>query len=139
MRPTCNAVATSLLRRRALPILKQTRAISATKTRNAQQTVQTPVQSQNTDDVAAHPLQSGTGTSQVQTPLQTQDPSSIIPKPAQQARPRSSNAGPLYTFWGLMVITPIISYFYYQHRKEHMDQKRARLIAEAQEKYMSRG
>ena len=104
----------------------------------SKQKVQTPVQSQNKSDVAPHPVQPEAESSRAQTPVQTQDPSTIIPIP-QHTRPRISNAGPIYTFWGLLFATPIISYYYYQYRKDHMDKKRERLIAEAQEKYKPRG
>lgn len=71
----------------------------------------------------------------VQTPLQTQSQSAV----EWHARPttglRPSDAGLRFTFFGLLVTAPIVCYFYYEHRKQHMIDKKTQLLKEAQERY----
>ena len=113
------------------------RATYASHSTSGQPTVQTPVQSQNKDDIP-HLLRPDAEGRVIQTPIQSQDPAGVVASQGQTTRPRVSNAGPVLTFWGLLFATPIVTYLYYEHRKEHMDQKRENLRIEAQEKYKQR-
>ena len=101
-------------------------------------TVQTPLQSQNKDDLAHPGIQPAEG-ARVQTPVQAQNPTQLAPNTARPSRSPPSNAAPLATFWALAFATPFVCYFYYQYRKEHMDQKKAMLLREAQERYKNSG
>ena len=139
MQPNFYAVGRLALRQRAFVGQRRGRITYSTEPQRSSETVQTPVQSQDKSDVAATQLRPEAESSRVQTPIQAQSSSSTTPDGLHQKRPRSSNAGPLYTFFGLLFLTPIISYYYYLYRQEHMDQKRAKLIADAEEKYKSRG
>ncbi|KAK5169497.1 uncharacterized protein LTR77_005473 [Saxophila tyrrhenica] len=113
---------------------------------NGERKVQTPVQSQNTDDIAPNPLKPEPESTQMQTPMQSQDPASFSLQPGhpptqqpslptqQQGRPRPNNAGPLYTLLVSLIVAPMITYGYYNYRKEHMEQKWKGMLKEAEQK-----
>lgn len=130
MKPT-NAASRLMLRRNPHRLPRPRRLLYST---DQQQTVQTPIQSQNKGDIS--PIQPEAEGRRVQTPVQSQNNASFVPSALRHTQPRRppSNAGPLYTFWGLLVATPLITYGYYVYRKNHMETKWAKMLREAQEK-----
>jgi len=59
----------------------------------------------------------------------------MAPQPRRPTFFRPTDAGLRYTFFGLVVSAPIVLYLYYEHRKQHMHDKKHRLLREAQERY----
>ena len=52
---------------------------------------------------------------------------------------RASARGPLLTFFGLLFCIPPLSYFWWQHRQEHMRRKKEQMLAEIRARYQARG
>jgi hypothetical protein len=92
--------------------------------------VQTPVQKVQT----TLPATSASGQA-VQTPIQSQRPINLLQRAGSV--PRSSDRLFLITTITSLLAIPIVSYFYYYHRKEHMDSKRHRMLKEAQARYQA--
>lgn len=88
-----------------------------------------PVQSQSIPDAPPlRPSRTDGTHDAVRTPVQTQRP--------QEGRRRANlDRGTLYTLFGGLALTPFITYFYYQHRKEHMRGVKQKMLKEAQERY----
>lgn len=108
-----------------------TRAFYATPTAIRQ--VQTPIQTLPKDKVASGPLAPETGSTPVQTPIQSQAPSQVAPGAQPASRAELTQPRPLlYMTFGLTGVA-VFSYFWYQHRKEHMERKWAAMQEEARQ------
>ncbi|KAK4547573.1 hypothetical protein LTR36_000530 [Oleoguttula mirabilis] len=66
-------------------------------------------------------------------PFNPHDPAYIAQRQAKNWPP--SDAGIKYLFFGSLVVAPVVTYAYYQYRKEHMDRVRLQMLREAQERY----
>lgn len=85
--------------------------------------MQTPVQSQQAPIV----LQS----SSLRPAVSAEHAAAVSSQPVK----RYNDTVWMYTTLGSLVAIPFISYFYYQHRKEHMDSKRHQMLQQAQARY----
>ena len=101
--------------------------------------VPTPIQSQNKNNVLSPQISPEADAQRAQTSVQSQNPSMIMSRSPTPQRVRSSNARFWLTFLAGLVAIPPVSYFYYNYRKQHMDEKVERLVKEAQEKRKATG
>lgn len=132
-----------MLARRPLAIAAMTRSthLSARLSTNtvAQQkndSVQTPLQSQNKDSIAPGAARPEGDASLIDTPLQKQRREALAPQVSPAQRKRSRAASGLLA--GMIGIPPVV-YYYYQYRREHMDNKRASLLEQQRQKYANGG
>lgn len=89
--------------------------------------VQTPLQSQRKDKIASPGYAPTESNESVQTPVQSQSRASIESNPPLTI----FDAWPLYTLVGGLLAGSVFVYFYYQHRKAHMEKKWAAMLKEA--------
>ena len=97
--------------------------------------VETPVQAQNNDNVTPSAVRPEADASTMETPVQKQRREALAP-PTGQTREKSYVVPGLLA--GIVGIVPLV-YYYYQYRREHMDNKRANLLEQQRQKYANGG
>lgn len=126
-----NRLSTMLAHRRIVASPTHSQLAYFSRTTSIREKVQTPVQSQNKDDVAPE-LRPAEGTT-VQTPVQSQYPWLVTANSTTgNARPKRDLL-PLYTLFGGLALGSVFVYFYYHQRKAHMQSKWDKMVKEAQE------
>lgn len=98
--------------------------------------MQTPLQSQKRDAVAPSAVRPEAEAPILETPIQRQRREALVPKPGEY------DQGGTRAVYGLLagcITIPPVVYYYYQFRKEHMDEKRANLMEQQRQKYASGG
>jgi hypothetical protein len=103
----------------------------STKSHNA---VQTPVQSQKTDEITHAPLTPENESTRIQTPIQSQQTGHIASQTANSTRAPPDNRSVFRTMILCLIIAPVFTYNYYWYRKDHMEKKWERMLQEAREK-----
>lgn len=142
--PTGFLQSAEMMSRRLVGIVRSPRTAPAsgrfsTTTRLLQKyesSVETPVQSQNKDTIAPSAVRPEGEASVLETPVQRQRREALAPRAGATSREKSRAL--LWLILGVLAVPPI-SYYYYQHRKEHMDAKRAGLMEEQRRKYAQGG
>ena len=114
---------------------KQRVAEYSTKTSGRQDTVQTPLQTQTKANITQDPFQPGAEGSRIQTPVQGQAAQNVSPHQSRKGAKEESIRGPIIFLICGLAATPPIVYFRYKQRKAQMDEKRAKLLREAEERY----
>ncbi len=118
---------------RAYPLSKHSARFASSDPTNQYERVETPVQAQKPDAAAPQLLKPAADAPRAQTPVQSVRPEQILSHPiGQQQRKRPSNTGPLATFFVGICLIPVTVYYWYNHRKEHMETKWDGMLKEAQ-------